>query len=81
MIVAARQHERAGVGKTHDCIIGADLPNGVDRSLTAHDLHIEIGVLVIAFLDCDEEIGVTTIVTEVGDERDVVQRLRAFRGQ
>src|SRR6516165_6551011 len=30
-----------------------------DRSLAAHDLHVEIGVLVIAFLDRDEEIGVT----------------------
>src|SRR6516164_6546004 len=52
-----------------------------DRSLAAHDLHVEIGVLVIAFLDRDEEIGVTAIVTEVGDERDVVPRLCAFRYQ
>ena len=76
MIVAAREHERARIGKSHDGIVGADLADGIDRALAADDLHVEVGVLVIALLDGDEEIGVTAVVAKVGDERDVVERLR-----
>ena len=81
MIVAPREHQRARVGKAHDCIIRADLPDGVDGTLTADDLHVEMGVLVITFLDGDEKIRVAAIVTEVGDERDIVQRFRGLGDQ
>ena len=81
LIVAAHKHERAGIGKTHDCIIGADLPDGINRSLAADDLHIQIGVLVIALFDRDEEIGVAAVVAEVGDRRDTIHRPRTVRHQ
>ena len=80
LIVAARQHQRARVGEAERCIVRADLPDGVDRSLAAQDLHIETGVLVIALVERDEEIGVAAVVTEIGDQRDAVQRLRATCG-
>ena len=78
LVVAAREHERARIGEAHDGIVGADLPDGIDRALAAHHLHFEIGILVIAFLDGDEEIGMAAVKSEVGDQRHIVERLRAI---
>ena len=81
LIVGARERERTGIGEAEQRIAGAGLPDGVDRALAAHDLHVEPGLLVVALLERDEEIGVAAVVAEIGDERDVLLRPRSRRAR
>src|SRR5260370_21062676 len=81
LIVGARQHQGAGIGKAEHCIAGADLPDGIDRALAANDLHVEPGVPVIASVERVEEIGVPAIVAKVGDQGDRVERGGGARAQ
>ena len=81
LIVAAREHERARICKPDNGIVGTDLADGIDRALPADNLHVEVGFLVIALLNGNEEIGVPAVVSEVGYQGDIVERLRVVDHQ
>src|SRR5262249_5263212 len=79
LIIAAAEDDGGRIGKADLCRAGGDLLDRIRGALPAYYRNFEIALGVVAFLKRDEVIGVAAVVTEVGDEGDLVGSLRAVR--
>jgi hypothetical protein len=81
LIIAAAENDRSGIGKPDLRDAGRDLFHRIRGPLSAHNGHIEIVLGVIAFVQGDEIIGVTSVVAEIRHERHLVGGMRIARPQ
>jgi hypothetical protein len=81
LIIAAAENDRSGISKPDLRGAGRDLLHRVRGPLPAHNGHIEIVLGVIAFVQGDEIIGMTSVVAKVRDERHLVGGMRIARRQ
>ena len=74
-IVCLCENGGRGIGKPDLRGPGGHLFDSVARTLTADDLYVDAGILVVAFLESDIVIGVSAVEAEIGNECDVVRRV------
>src|SRR5262245_66594105 len=73
LVVAAAKNDRCGIGESDLRRAGGNLLHRVRRSLSAHDLNIEVLPGVVALFERDKIVRVPAVVAEIRDESYLIR--------